>query len=207
MRCLKYTQMVMLSLVLTCILLHSPAQAITVTVDPVAQNVTLGNQATVGIMIYGYAPGPPVNLAVGGYDFSLNYNPAILSFKALFFGTSLGSPTKSLTNYSNNPVSGILQISEYSDLSASELYALQGQEWPTDTFIVATITFNTLGSGVSPLSVDINSLLTEKRENFDGTYSDPGSLTVNSVPEPSTFLLLGAGIGGVALLRRKKRKP
>lgn len=207
MRYLKYAQMVMLSMVLTCLLLHSPAQAITVTVDPVAQNVTLGNQATIGIMIYGYAPGPLVNLAVGGYDFSINYNPTILSFKSLSFGTSLGYPTDSNATYLNNPVSGILQISEYSDLSASELYALQGQQWPDDTFIAATITFNTLGSGVSPLSVDINSLLTEKRENFDGTYSDPGSLTVSSVPEPSTFLLLGAGIGGVALLRRKNRKP
>ena len=204
MKFLKSSQM--LILLLTGILLHSPAQAITVTVDPVILNVALGNHAIVGIMIYGYAPGLPANIAIGSYDFNINYNPAVLGFKSLVFGSSLGNPTNSVTSYSNNSVSGVLTISETSSLSPNELYALQGQYWPIDSFIAATVQFDTLDKGVSPLSIDINSLLTERGGNFDATYSDPGSVTVNSaVPEPSTFLLLGVGVAGLAFMRRRKQ--
>ena len=204
MRCLKYTLILILTVLLTGSLLHSPAQAITVTIDPVTQNVKIGDQAIVGVMIYGYAPGPPVNLAIGAYDFNIIYNPAILDFNSLYFGISLGNPANSITSHSNDSLNGILNITETSLLLPSQLYALQGQQWPDDWFIAATLTFNTLGKGVSPVSVDVNSLMTEMGGNFDNYYSDPGSVTVNSVPEPSTFLLLGAGFGGLAIMRRKR---
>jgi hypothetical protein len=206
MRYLKYIQVFVLTILVAGIMPLSPAHAITVTVEPVTQNVTLGNQAIVGVMIYGYAPGNPVNLAIGSYNFNINYDPAILGFNSLVFGTSLGGPTDSITT-SNIIVNGVLNISEASSLSASELYALQGQQWPDDTFIAATLTFDTLGTGLSPVSVDINFLLTEGSGSFDNYYSDPGSVNVNnSVPEPSTLLLLGAGIGGLVIIRRKARK-
>jgi hypothetical protein len=37
------------------------------------------------------------------------------------------------------------------------------------------------------------------------TFSDPGLLLGNSTPEPATFGLLGAGLGGLILAYRKRR--
>jgi hypothetical protein len=48
--------------------------------------------------------------------------------------------------------------------------------------------------------------------NYRILYDDPAynghaiTLTSEAVPEPSTFLLFGAGIGGLALLRRRSKK-
>jgi hypothetical protein len=205
MRSLKYSKILVLILILAGILFQSPAQAITVTVDPVTQNITQGNQAIVGILIYGYAPGN-VNLAIGSYDFNINYDPAILGFKSLVFGSSLGNPTNSTTSYLNDSVSGILNISEASTLSPIELYALQGQQWPNDLFIAAILTFDTLGVGVSQLYVATNSLLTETGGYFDNYYSDPGYVTVEPVPEPGTMALLGLGMAGLAIYGKRRQK-
>jgi hypothetical protein len=46
---------------------------------------------------------------------------------------------------------------------------------------------------------------TAESVQYNGAYNPyfEGTATSNSVPEPSTFLLLGAGIAGVGLLRRR----
>ncbi|RLB79884.1 MAG: hypothetical protein DRH15_08305, partial [Deltaproteobacteria bacterium] len=55
--------------------------------------------------------------------------------------------------------------------------------------------------GTSPLEIIINSL--------GDAYGNPLSADVQSgsiapVPEPATFILIGFGLGGIGILRRKK---
>jgi hypothetical protein len=83
---------------------------------------------------------------------------------------------------------------------------LQGQWWPTDKFIAATLTFDTLGAGVSQLYVEINSLKTETRGQFENYYSDAGFVTVEPVPEPGTMALLGLGMAGLAIYGKRRQK-
>jgi len=206
MRHTRYIRMIICTLLLAGLLICSPAQAITVTVDPVAQDVSLGNQAIVDVIIYGYAPGGGVNVAIGAFDFDIDYDPSILGFASLAFGSSLGNPTtEAITSFFNNGGAGVLNITEVSLLTHSALYATQGQAWPDDSFIAATLTFNALGSGTSPLVIEINAMPNEMGLPFPDYYADPGSINVKAVPEPATMLLLGIGLMGLAGVRRFKK--
>ena len=57
---------------------------------------------------------------------------------------------------------------------------------------------------VSPDNPDFNS--DTDIISLDNRFSNPASVTVSNVPEPSTFLLLGAGLGGL-MFRRRSEEP
>ena len=42
--------------------------------------------------------------------------------------------------------------------------------------------------------------------SLDNRFSNPASVTVDHVPEPATFLLLGAGVGGLVFWRRREAR-
>lgn len=137
---------------------------------------------------------------IGAFDFFVVYDPAVLAFDAVVFGTALGGESDSLRIDDASPA-GNVNVVELSFLS--DLPALQ--DGVSDQLLFS-ISFDTLASGSSSLDFDENILgfaggyLGD--ENGIGIVLDnigAGSITVNTSPtisEPGSLALLLLGLAG-----------
>src|SRR5947209_939234 len=90
---------------------RAPAQAATLFVSPVVCSVVQGGQATVDVVVQGLGNGAPPALL--GYDLTVLFGQAVLSFNAAAFSNRLGDP--------NNPLEAL--TSNFSVLGGVELIA------------------------------------------------------------------------------------
>ena len=155
--------------------------------NPSAQTVLLPNTVSVDLVVSGLGGG--VSPALGGFQFNILYNPAIVLATDASFGLDLGDPAafEALTSSEvSSPRSA--SLSEISLLASSDLLALQ-----PSSFVLATLDFQTVGGGTTPLSFD-SVVLSDESGNILSFNASTGSITVLT-PEPA----FGGAIGVLLL--------
>jgi hypothetical protein len=187
----------------------SSVAAIDIKVNPSAQDVDLGHQVNVTLVISGLTDlAPP---ALGSFDLDVLFDPAILSFGSASYGdpalgdqldpTGLAGVVTSTT-----PGVGSVNLFGLSLEDAISLNALQAGQ-----FTLGTLIFNAIGAGSSPLGLRLNDLSDAGGAALTADASG-GTVRVQgpvAVAEPLTVLLVGSGLVGrqvSAVLRRRLKR-
>lgn len=167
-----------------------PASAITIYFDPASQFVSVGSTTTVDVSIAGLTNGAAPSLGV--FDLDIGFDPVLLDFQGAAFGDQLD-----LFGLGNSqgitPGVGTVNLYEFSFDAAADLDSFQAP-----SFVLATLSFNVLSTGNSPLSLLVNALGDSLGDPLAFDAPIAGNITsVSAVPEPTSLALIGIGILGI----------
>ena len=172
------------------------SHAISLDFVPANQTVVVGTPVTVDVVISGLNA---ANEIVSAFDLDVTYDSSILSATNVTFGLDLGDPSnfEALTAFTlSSP--GVVDFAELSLLSDTDLAILQG-----DSVTLATLGFDSLDVGTSPLNFVLDQFNDVKGRNNEilPLTVGSGNVTVAPIPEPSTMFLLGSGFAGLVGMR------
>lgn len=186
-------------LVLVGMLAASALHGASILVTPATQNTTSGAQFVVDLQISGLGNGTAPS--VGTFDLDLGFDPLLLSFVDATYGTGLDVLGLGSLQFTT-PGTGTVNLFELSFDSASDLNTLQPA-----SFMLATLTFEALADGTSPLTINLNALGDADGASLAATLTN-GSVTIgapsSAIPEPSTFTLAALALGGLAVQRFRR---
>ncbi len=169
-----------------------PAAAITISFNPVGQSVTAGSTTTVDLVISGLVENAAPSL--GTFDLNVDFNPSILNFTGATFGNQLDLFSLGDIN-AITLGAGTVNLFELSLELPDDLDNLQ-----LDTFVLATLSFDTVGSGTSALDISLNALGDSLGNPLDSLVSRGSIAAVGAaqtVSEPSSLALLALALFGL----------
>lgn len=195
----RKTNKILIGLCLVCaaVFLCNPVWATTLSFNPSAASINVGDFIDLDIVISGLE-----NDNLSSFDFNVNYDPTLLTFEFYTLGSGLGD----ISFFEADDLSfgdlggGVINLAEFSWLFD---FSLQPNE-----FTLATVSFTGSGPGVSLLSFSDVLLYDDFfPANLLSANLESGPVTVTAViPEPATILLLGAGLIGFVGLRKTEKR-
>jgi hypothetical protein len=187
-----------LAFVLTmfAILYVGQSSAATLSFSPASTTVGRGDTFDVDVVISDLGTD-----LVGAFDFTVGFDPSIISSTDVQFGSSLGDPDpfafETITGFSSDNVGGTVDAFNISLLLDFELTPLQAP-----SFTLATLSFQALSIGSTSLDF-LFALVSDDLGLEIGSQGVSGEVSV--VPIPAALWLFGTGlIGLIGLSRRKK---
>ena len=175
--------------------------ATSITLDIIDQHPAVGEIVSMDINVWdvqGLTEGDFV-LGLTAWDMRLQWNPEVLGIADVRKGPFLPPRGENHLFRYNEGSPGHCVIVEFSWSKSNE----------TGSGLLASVDFNVLSSDYTPITIEAAHLVNLRAEtipidSLTNTYI--GTPENNPVPEPSTILLLGAGLLGVGVFQRKKIK-
>ena len=181
------------------------ASAITINIVPDSQTVQVGDAFNLDVVVSGLSS---ANEIVSAYDLDISYDTSILNATAVSFGSYLDSPLYPSIQDSVLTNPGTVNIAELSFLFDDEL-ALQ----QTDSFTLATLSFDALMAGVSAIAFVADPVYGIDVKGRNAQILPLGvnnaTVTVNSiinVPEPNTLALMLIALVGLSIRQFNRRQ-
>lgn len=178
------------------------ADGITINVLPASQSVVLGSPLNISLQIAGL--GNHTAPSLGTFDINVGFDPTIVSYASAGFGDPILGDQLDPIGLGNtiNFVTPGLGTVELFDLSLDNAADLNNLQAPS--FILGTLTFNSVAVGSSPLNISINALGDADGNPLSATIVNGGANVtgVTGVPEPRSYLLLSTGLIVMIYMRR-----